>query len=611
MSKQPINLNLAKLTDQDIAVLEAFAAKPPPQGVPLIPSPASPLDIKRYNQTLVAPDIPTFEDTIDHTTGVMGFGGGGPAEHRELLSELTEGDQVRLLHANNIRPVVGADGKPAWEMKAFVVGTDLESPTKGAVRFRSLEMLNPGVGSIDHVGYSYKSFESNIQRQTVAKSELEFGIPGIFKVSSSYGEVSATATKEKEVNVFSEASHLIPKAKLVINDKHVTLDPEFISELEGLTGTTGTKEQKANQLLDLLTEYGQFVAVSLLLGGRLTFHTVTTLNDKVQYKKVKREFKAAADARFSVEGVPVELGGGIGVGDEDTGTTQSVIQSKSLHMELRGGDENLASMKPNELGRATAEWKAGQNAATWVGSLGRYREWRIVGFYDRSMVPILDFLPKEKQKLRDTCMDLLRDYFVAKLSITHSDTAGHKHGKDLFKDSGAPPPHTVKRISAIELRHGGALDALRLHFEVYTDEKSKNTKEVISKWVGSTGAGSLVNIKLKKGEELTAIETWTDPTRQEGLLQQVAFVMNTKRRFPDDTGFYGENRTRKNDVFKIIHVPRVRGIDGSNGAYVHRLGLAYAALDGNAKSREFLLAMEPFLFPDADYGIVSAGAAPG
>src|ERR1700677_4757206 len=129
MSKQPINLNLAKLTDQDIAVLEAFAAKPPPQGVPLIPSPASPLDIKRYNQTLVAPDIPTFEDTIDHTTGVMGFGGGGPAEHRELLSELTEGDQVRLLHANNIRPVVGADGKPAWEMKAFVVGTDLESPT--------------------------------------------------------------------------------------------------------------------------------------------------------------------------------------------------------------------------------------------------------------------------------------------------------------------------------------------------------------------------------------------------------------------------------------------------------------------------------------------------
>jgi hypothetical protein len=69
--------------------------------------------------------------------------------------------------------------------------------------------------------------------------------------------------------------------------------------------------------------------------------------------------------------------------------------------------------------------------------------------------------------------------------------------------------------------------------------------------------------------------------------------MNTKRRYPGDTGFYGENRGRKKDEFKTIHVPRVRGIDGANGAYVHRIGLAYAQLDGNAKSREFLLAMEP------------------
>ena len=121
-------LNLAALTAKDLAVLQSLASKEPPKKAPLIPS--SPLDIKRYNQTLVAPDIPTFEDTIDRTAGVTGFGGGGPAAYRELLSELTEGDQVRLLHANNIRPVVGADGKPAWEMKAFVVGADLEVPDK-------------------------------------------------------------------------------------------------------------------------------------------------------------------------------------------------------------------------------------------------------------------------------------------------------------------------------------------------------------------------------------------------------------------------------------------------------------------------------------------------
>jgi hypothetical protein len=51
---------------------------------------------------------------------------------------------------------------------------------------------------------------------------------------------------------------------------------------------------------------------------------------------------------------------------------------------------------------------------------------------------------------------------------------------------------------------------------------------------------------------------------------------------------------------------RVRGIDGVNSPYVHRIGRAYMQVDGNAKSREFLLAMEPLPFPDANCGIVSS-----
>ena len=364
MSEAPLKPNLGALTAKDFAVLQSLASVEPPKNAPLIPS--SPLDIKRYNQTLEAPDIPTFEDAIDHTAGVIGFGPGGPAEYRELLHELTEGDQVRVLHANNIRPVVGADGKPIWEMKAFIVGSDIEFPTKGSVRFPALEMLQPGVNAVDHIAYSYHSFESNIQRKTAVKTTLELGIPGVFKVSSSYGEVSATATKEKEVKIFSEASHLIPKAKIVISDD-ITLHPKFVSELEKLVKSTDKKQAKMDKLLDLLTEYGQFVAISMMLGGRITFHTDTDIADKIQYKHVKKEFKAAADGRFSIEGVPFEAGGGAGVGTEDTETTHIAIQSRSLRMEVHGGDENLAAMKEGSApGRV---WKDGQSAATWVGSL--------------------------------------------------------------------------------------------------------------------------------------------------------------------------------------------------------------------------------------------------
>src|SRR5215217_7305115 len=124
-------------------------AKPPDQ----TPYSPSPLDVKRYNPVLEAPDIPSFAAAMDHTAGVTGVGAGTVAEHRDLLVALTEGDQVRLLQANNIRPVAttGADAKPLWEMTAFVVHRDLVSARKGAVRFRKLKMLVPEKGSIDHV----------------------------------------------------------------------------------------------------------------------------------------------------------------------------------------------------------------------------------------------------------------------------------------------------------------------------------------------------------------------------------------------------------------------------------------------------------------------------
>ena len=87
-------------------------------------------------------------------------------------------------------------------------------------------------------------------------------------------------------------------------------------------------------------------------------------------------------------------------------------------------------------------------------------------------------------------------------------------------------------------------------------------------------------------------------------MQRVAFITSAGVRYPNSDGFYGRNKGSK-DVLKTIEAPRVRGIVGSNGAYIHRLGLSYAALDADAKSREYLLAMEPYLFPDGDYGIVN------
>jgi hypothetical protein len=69
----------------------------------------------------------------------------------------------------------------------------------------------------------------------------------------------------------------------------------------------------------------------------------TALSDRSTFEAVKHRFGLAADARFKVEGVPVELGGGTDLGSWNTRDETLIAQAKALTMELKGGKENLAS----------------------------------------------------------------------------------------------------------------------------------------------------------------------------------------------------------------------------------------------------------------------------
>ena len=369
---------------------------------PKPPAPAGPsLNTTPYTPTLNAVNFPTFTPPADHTANIGGYGPGTPAAHRDRLVNLSQGDQLRLLGEINIRQrrASGTGQSEFWEMPALVVGDDLTSADKRAVRFPVLEMLSPDDTRVDNVGYSYKAFESNLQRQTVASSNLGFGIPQIFRVDASYSDTSAIATHEKTVTIYSQASQLIPKAKVVIDEKQISLDPDFVSQVEKILspGTGAPKEDITVRLLALLRKYGHFVPLSMMLGGRIILHATTKLSDSSQFEMVKREFKVAADAKLSVEGVPVEGGGGVGVGTEHTNTASATQQFKSLLMVLRGGNESLGDSR-----------ESGQLGTKWIASLAPYLEWKTVGFYDNSLVPIIAFLP---EKTRDLCERLLRDYF--------------------------------------------------------------------------------------------------------------------------------------------------------------------------------------------------------
>ena len=165
---------VASLTKAQIKVLQDFANLPLPGGGKPGDPPKSnyPHDLEPHEPELEAPILPKFKPTKDKTKNLMGFGGGDPADHRDLVEQLSAGDQIRLLLANNIIPrqPTDPDADAVWEVPAFAIGGgDMEAANNNAVLIGKISFKKPQVRRTDHAAFSYKLFESHLQSYTVVE----------------------------------------------------------------------------------------------------------------------------------------------------------------------------------------------------------------------------------------------------------------------------------------------------------------------------------------------------------------------------------------------------------------------------------------------------------
>jgi hypothetical protein len=540
------------------------------------------LDLEPYRQELKPFDFPPIPRPQPRPSAITGLAPGQGTAHRDSLTDLTLGDQFRLLAENNVDLLARHDkqGGKAGVMRAVVVNATLAPSPRYAVRFTELKLQPHGLADrFDTVSHSYSEFESNLQRQLVVAAKIGGGIPKIFNLDASYNDASAMQQNEREVTIYLQSSQFLPKAQVAFNVSHLSVDPEFVREVESACSA----RRPAEQLLKVLREFGHFVPTSIYLGGRITLLTSDEQIDRSQYEKVEREFGTAARARFKVDAVPVEAGAGGGVLSQTTSTETLSQQAESLKMELMGGNEDLASSEAGTLG------------SKWIASLGPFMSWRTIGYGPESLVPIIDFLPGA---LKEKCIAILKAYFLSQLDCRRGDFVGAQHGEPFDSDISR-----VRRIVEIVVNGEGDVNGLQWTFEQYDGKKitrgeSGRYGKFRSNWQTGTGQKG-TPIILKEDEELVAIEAGID-RQSAGIIKQIAFVTNRKR-WPGDKGYYGRNRV---DYYKTITAPRVRGLFGSAENLIHSVGLNYLGLANDANSREFLLAMEPYLFPDYDYGVV-------
>ena len=299
------------MTDEDYDILEEFIEKASlfsmdPEGTPL--------DTQPYQPELTPLDIPPYVEPKDKTPKIhFGTGtGGGP---RDQLTELTLGQEVDLLAKNNVfmskRQLSDSNG--LGSMKAYVVGSTSLSPAREiGVRVKKVRLEHPPTARQAEATYSYSAFESHLQKQLVSDNKIGGGVPKLFKVDASYTYASAAGAHEMNSSIHFEVTDWIAKAHIVISPEDIVLDDKFVQKIRNACDSSKKAEKKAEELLSHLEAYGHFVPLSITVGGRMSLSEDTKIEDWQTFDAVKNQFKAAADARFKVKSVPVQVGGGVG-----------------------------------------------------------------------------------------------------------------------------------------------------------------------------------------------------------------------------------------------------------------------------------------------------------
>lgn len=498
-------------------------------------------------------------------------------------------------------------------MSAYVIREDAIEPAhEVAVRIKKVNLVAANVGREGTVSYSYSAFESNLQKHLVSDTKLSAGIPKLFKADAAFGYASAGAAREQTVEIHFAATEWVAQGRIKIREDDITLDDSFVQKIKAVCESKAAPAKKANDLMNVLDNYGHFVPTDIIVGGRITLTEDTKLTDWSTFESVKTKFDAAAQARFRVKGVPVQVGGGAGVLHWTTNNTSVQDQAKAMKLSLTGGDPLLGRGNPTALGDG------------WLDSVGPYENWRTFGFGKHSLVPIIDFLPKDT-KLKEQCYALLLEAFRANLVVKKTGAFGHKaltSNKDKpftetelkYTKGGRPIDRGLtknsKGLAKIVVTSQGHVDGLKLTYRLYNGPGQANSlgKPATYTWDEVSGAYGRKDrekqydseITFREGETIKALELWVDEKKDGGTLRRMAIRSNTGVRYPDDKDFYGTNHS-PGDKLYVVEVPRARALLGYTGDFVHALGLEYLDI-AESGNRPYLIAMEPFLYPTGDFG---------
>jgi hypothetical protein len=407
------------------------------------------IDASAYQVNLNKPVLGDYVFAPDMTEG-HGTGFGSiplplPKGDAVTLSDLTASQQQTLLENCRLYPRKGDTATCA----ALRVNEQIEFSGHNTIVCKKVILQSVEVMREDVISVSYSEEIRKWQSYMVQATKLGANVPLTAEAQAEGGSTQIDEEFSKDVRIHLSKVLSLPKAEVVLEE--VSLSGTFVKALrKAVTAGSGSA------VMDVLQQYGHFVATQFVLGAKLECTSSKVLTETCKRSELAWSFNVAASGAFTAQGVPVEVGAGAAADSSQKDELKKVKQTYELSVRTVGGygegsssvmgsgntppapapaaaaSTGAAATPPktpvkDAVGNTTSV-QGNKLADNWLITVATQPQtWRIIGLKG-DIKPILDYL--EDDGLKQSAKALLRKYFETNLVLKKSPLYGGSGGRD-------------------------------------------------------------------------------------------------------------------------------------------------------------------------------------
>ncbi|KAK2756961.1 hypothetical protein FQN54_004929 [Arachnomyces sp. PD_36] len=365
---------------------------------------------------------------------------------KTYAAEMSEDDWAIVMQNNDLTHGIRVKPARTPDKKLVLNGVDYSFLPAFTIKPRPVEFYKrpPGV-QVDHtVEFTIPKFriqDDSYVRMTEAKTDVEssfarssltqhdvqiaaggnvFGYDIGAKFGLSMQDQDGFARASQETVDMMHISYNFPRVLLRLDETSLELDPVCRARLEQV--------KDFNSMSKFLTDYGQFFATQVQLGGRL--HAAEDVKSSSTSTKEEKAnaFKAAVSASFAGPSAQGSASYSHESKSASEGTEQKVSYNKSMSWEAQGGDTLLCNSPPD-----------------WCPTVDSFYTWRAIKRENLVFLPDLigklpgfEDVPKKFKTIADSQKPGVEPSKVVPYFVEFSLELEDSNGKEFALDTQAP-----------------------------------------------------------------------------------------------------------------------------------------------------------------------------